>query len=106
MSWARIALETSARASSSRTIAASMSPMPMPPYCSPIVMPKRSAWRIASHDACGNSSVSSQCAGRRRELALGDVAGELPQRLLVLGLGERIDSMARHGRETIWSSGR
>ena len=31
MSWARIALDTSARASSSSTIAASMSPMPIPP---------------------------------------------------------------------------
>src|SRR4249920_1452876 len=61
MSWARIALETSARASSSRAIAASMSPMPMPPYCSPTVMPNRSALRNASHDASGNSSVSSQC---------------------------------------------
>ena len=31
VSWARIALDTSARASSSSTIAASMSPIPMPP---------------------------------------------------------------------------
>ena len=31
VSWARIADDTSTRASSSRTIAASMSPMPMPP---------------------------------------------------------------------------
>ena len=29
-------------------------------------------------------------AGHRRELALGDVAGELPQRGLVFGVGERI----------------
>ena len=29
-------------------------------------------------------------AGAGRELALGDVAGELAQRRLVLGLGERI----------------
>ena len=32
VSWARIALDTSTRASSSSTIAASMSPIPMPPY--------------------------------------------------------------------------
>ncbi len=61
VSWARIALDTSTRASSSRTIAASMSPIPIPPYCSPIVMPNSSALRIASHEPWGNSSVSSQC---------------------------------------------
>src|SRR5918994_4684775 len=60
MSWARIALETSTRPSSSSAIAASTSPMPMPPYRSPTVMPNRSALRSASHDASGNSSVSSQ----------------------------------------------
>ena len=60
VSWARIALDTSTRASSSSTIAASMSPRPMPPYSSPIVIAKRSYFLSASHEACGNSSVSSQ----------------------------------------------
>src|SRR5207248_542909 len=36
-----------------------MSPNPAPPQRSPIVMPKSSALRIASHAHCGNSSVSS-----------------------------------------------
>ena len=38
-------------------------------------------------------------AGLRREVALGDVAGELAQRLLVLGLRERIGPQAGHDRE-------
>src|SRR6516162_2974633 len=59
ISWARIALDTSARASSSNTIAASMSPRPAPPHFSPIVMPNSSAFRMPSHAHCGNSSVSS-----------------------------------------------
>ncbi len=90
MSWARIALETSARASSSRTIAASMSPMPMPPYCSPTVMPNRSALRNASHDAVRELLGLVPVARVGRQIALGDVARELPQRLLVLVLRERI----------------
>ena len=98
ISWARIALDTSTRPSSSRTIAASMSPMPMPPYCSPMVMPNRSALRSASHDASGNSSVSSQWRAFGREVALGDLAGELAERLLVVGLGERIGALAGHRR--------
>ena len=61
MSWARIALDTSARPSSSSTIAASMSPSPAPPHRSPMVMLNSSALRIASQAHCGNSSVSSPC---------------------------------------------
>ncbi len=38
-----------------------MSPIPMPPYRSSTVMPNRSAFRSASQEPCGNSSVSSQC---------------------------------------------
>ena len=64
MSWARMALDTSARASSSSTMAASTSPRPAPPHSSPTVIPKRSACLNASHEACGNSSVSSQCWAR------------------------------------------
>ena len=39
-----------------------MSPMPMPPYCSPMVTEKSSARRSASSDDSANSSVSSQWA--------------------------------------------
>ena len=43
--------------------------------------------------------------GPRRQLPLGDVAGELAQRLLVLGLLERIGPPAHHGPEITPSSG-
>ena len=61
-SWQRMALETSTRAISSRTMAASTSPIPMPPNSSATVTVKRSARRSASSDASANSSVSSQPA--------------------------------------------
>ena len=64
MSWQRMADETSARASSSRTIVLSTSVRPAPPYSSPTVTPKRPASAIARQESCGNSSVSSQCAAR------------------------------------------
>ena len=59
-SWHKIALDTSTRAISSRTMAASTSPMPMPPYSSPTVTVNSSARRRASSEASANSSVSSQ----------------------------------------------
>ncbi len=61
-SWQRMALDTSTRAISSRTMAASMSPMPMPPNSSATVTVKRSARRRASREASANSSVSSHPA--------------------------------------------
>ena len=61
ISWAKMALDTSTRASSSSTIAASTSPIPIPPKRSSTVIPNRSALRSASHEPSGNSSVSSQC---------------------------------------------
>ena len=59
-SWHKIALDTSTRAISSRTMAASTSPMPIPPYASPTVTVNSSARRNASREASANSSVSSQ----------------------------------------------
>ena len=62
-------------------------------------MPNRSALRIASHEPWGNSSVSSQWRAFGCEVALGDVAGERAERLLVLGLREGIGSVgAPRGR--------
>ena len=98
VSWARIALDTSARASSSRTIAASMSPIPMPPYCSSMVMPNRSACADRVPRPLRELLGLVPVPGHRRELALGDVAGELAQRLLVLGLLERVRPQAGHDR--------
>ncbi len=102
MSWARIALDTSARASSSSTIAASMSPRPAPPHRSPIVMPNSSALRIAVPRPLRELLGLVAVAGHRRELALGDVAGELAQRGLVFGVGERIRAAVR---AQTWPSG-
>ena len=81
-------------ASSSSTIAASMSPRPAPPHRSPIVMPNSSALRMPSHGPLRELLGLVAVARHRRELALGDVAGELAQRGLVLGVGERVASVA------------
>ena len=90
MSWARIALETSARASSSSTIAASMSPRPgaAPPLADRDAEQLGLAHRVPRRlrELLGLVAV----ARHRRELAFGDVAGELPQRGLVFGVGERV----------------
>ena len=53
-------------------------------------MPNRSALRMRVPRALRELLGLVPVAGLRRELALGDVAGELAQRLLVLGLRERV----------------
>ena len=83
-----MALDTSTRAISSRTMAASTSPMPMPPYSSPTVTVNSSARRRASSDASANSSVSSQPGRVGGDVALGHVAGQLAQGGPVLVLDE------------------
>src|SRR5438093_701032 len=82
-----MAHETSTRASSSSTIPASTSPMPIPPYSSPVVTPKRPAARSASHESCGNSSVSSQCEAR----------GGAPQLLNRVGINLAGPTLLAHG---------
>src|SRR5438105_3335009 len=59
-----MAEETSARASSSRTIVPSTSVSPAPPNSSPTVTPNRPASAMAFQESCGNSSVSSQWDAR------------------------------------------
>ena len=54
---------------------------------------------MASHDPCGELLGLVPVARVRRELALGDLAGERAQRLLVLGLRERVDTLGGHGCE-------
>ena len=90
MSWARIALDTSARASSSSTIAPRRRRAEPAPLLADGDAEQLGLASALAHEPAGTLSVSSPVAGERRELALGDIAGELAQRRLVLGLGERI----------------
>jgi len=86
ISCTMMAEDTSARDSSSRTIAASMSPSPAPPYSSATVTAKSPARFSASHDLVGNSSVSS--SARRSEQARGRRPRE-PARVMQPGLRRR-----------------
>ena len=58
VSWQQMAEDTSARAISSSTMAASTSPKPMPPHASPMVMRSRSAPASALRTSAGTSPVS------------------------------------------------
>src|SRR3984885_14156721 len=64
VSWQQMAEDTSARAISSSTMAASTSPKPMPPHASPMVMRSRSAPASALRTSAGTSPVSSPWEAR------------------------------------------
>ena len=94
VSWQQMAEDTSARAISSSTMAASTSPRPMPPHCSPMVMRSRSAAASALRTSAGHRPVLVALVGPRCHLPGGHVAGQLAQGRLVLGLGQQV--VARH----------
>ncbi len=54
-SWQQIAVDTSWRAISSSTMAASTSPNPRPPHCSPMVTRNRSALASAAMASAGST---------------------------------------------------
>ena len=92
MSWARMALDTSARASSSSTMAASTSPRPAPPHSSPTVIPNRPACSQRVPRGLRELLGLVPVLGAWRQLAFGHLTRELAQRRLVLGLRERVDA--------------
>src|SRR5580704_949123 len=64
VSWQQMAEDTSARAISSSTMAASTSPKPMPPHASPMVMRSRSVPASALRTSAWTSPVSSPWEAR------------------------------------------
>ncbi len=80
-----IAIDWSTRPSSSMATHSVVRSAPPPPYSSGKGRPNRPSSPIASTVSTGNVWSRSQRLGVRRDLALGEVAHDLAERLLLLG---------------------